>query len=232
MGERPALAARQPGAVHSALAVLEAVAHLGAGVSAQRISTELALPRATTYRLLNLLVQDEYLVRTPDLSGFALGTKVAQLAAFAAPPARLSSAARAVVAGARGAVRAGVHVVLFVDGRVVVLDADPDFPLSDPARLGREPSRYALGRLMLLQRGEISSSELSEARADLDRWGATRQSGEFAAGAGCLAVPIRDSSGLLAGAVGFSGPRHRVDDPTAVLATLRPAADALAPLMV
>lgn len=73
MPERPGLAARQPGAVRSALAVLEAVANLGAGVSAQRISAELGLARATTYRLLNLLVEDEYLVRTPDLSGFALG---------------------------------------------------------------------------------------------------------------------------------------------------------------
>ncbi len=54
----PAITARQPGAVHSALSVLEAVAHLGAGVTAQRLSVELGLPRATTYRLLNLLVED------------------------------------------------------------------------------------------------------------------------------------------------------------------------------
>ena len=107
MREQPALAARQPGAVHSALAVLEAVAQLGAGVSAQRLSAELGLPRATTYRLVNLLVEDEYLVRTPDLAGFALGAKVAQLAAVVAPPARLSSAARAVVAEARSTVRGG-----------------------------------------------------------------------------------------------------------------------------
>ncbi|WP_191966859.1 hypothetical protein [Microbacterium testaceum] len=45
-------------------------------------------------------------------------------------------------------------------------------------------------------------------------------------------MPIVDASGLAAGAMAFSGPRHRVDDPGDVLAALRPAADALAPLMV
>ncbi|MDQ1084773.1 DNA-binding IclR family transcriptional regulator [Microbacterium proteolyticum] len=231
-GGGPALTARQPGAVHSALSVLEAVAHLGAGVTAQRLSAELGLPRATTYRLLNLLVEDEYLVRTPDLSGFALGAKVAQLAAVAAPPARLSSAARAVVADARRRVRGGVHVVLFVEGRVVVLDADPDFPLSDHARLAREPERYALGRLMLADDGHAHGPAVDTARDDLARWGATRQSGEVTPTAGCLAIPLRDGAGVLAGAVGFSGPRHRIDEPEAVLSALGPTARELGPLVV
>lgn len=228
----PALSARQPGAVHSALSVLEAVAHLGAGVSAQRISAELGLPRATTYRLVNLLVEDEYLVRTPDLAGFALGAKVAQLAAVASPPVRLSSAARSVVDDARRLLRGGVHVVLFVDRRIVVVDPDPDFPLSDQARLAREPARFALGRLLLVEDAAATGEVVDAARADLARWGATRQSGEITSTTGCLALPIRDGAGALAGALAFSGARHRVDEPDGVLALLRPAADALAPLVV
>jgi hypothetical protein len=106
----PSLAARQPRAIHSALTVLEAIAVLGAGTTAREVSVALGLPRATTYRLLNLLVQDEYLVRTPDLAGFALGSKVVQLAAAAAPP-RVPAAARQVIAELRADVRGGVHVV-------------------------------------------------------------------------------------------------------------------------
>lgn len=53
------LRARQPKAIHSALTVLEEVARAGAGVTAREISESLGLPRATAYRLLNLLVQDE-----------------------------------------------------------------------------------------------------------------------------------------------------------------------------
>lgn len=229
MPERPGLAARQPGAVRSALAVLEAVAHLGAGVSAQRISTELGLARATTYRLLNLLVEDEYLVRTPDLSGFALGARVAQLAGVTAAPARLPGAARALLAEARRRVRGGVHVVLFIDGRVVVLDADPDFPLSDADRLVREPARYALGRLLLAAEGQVPDDAVA---ADLRRFGATRQCGEIVPTTGCLALPIRDDRGVTVGALGFSGARHRVEDPTEVIGALEPTAHALAPLVV
>lgn len=229
MSDRAGLAARQPGAVRSALAVLEAVAHLGAGVSAQRISTELGLARATTYRLLNLLVEDEYLVRTPDLTGFALGARVAQLTGVVAAPARLPSAARAVLAEARRSLRGGVHVVLFLEGRLVVVDADPDFPLSDEARMTREPARYALGRLLLLTSGVGVDTTVD---ADFRRFGATRQCGEVAPTTGCLALPIRDDTGATVGAVGFSGARHRVEEPVDVIRALEPAVRALAPLVV
>ena len=224
----PTLTARQPKAVHSALTVLEAIARLGAGATAHEVSQELDLPRATTYRLLNLLVQDEYLVRTPDLSGFALGAKVAQLAAVVAPPARLTSAARGVVADTRAALRGGVHVVFFAHGRVSVVDADPDFPLSDAVRLTREPERFAIGRLLLLEQGRAGPS----AARDFAELGATRQLGELAPAYGCVAVPILDGAGRFAGALGFSGSRGRADDPSEVLSVLMPAAARLGPLVV
>ncbi|WP_345802368.1 helix-turn-helix domain-containing protein [Microbacterium sp. AZCO] len=224
----PTLTARQPRAIRSALTVLEAVAEIGAGATARELSDALGLPRATTYRLLNLLVQDEYLVRTPDLSGFALGAKVVHLAAAAAP-VRLPAAARDVIAEVRRSVRGGLHVVRFDDARVVVADADPDFPLSDPVRLVREPERFALGRVLLVEQG-ASGAVVDAAASDLDRWGAARQT-ELATGMGCLAVPIRDAAGGLAGAIGFSGARHRVEEPTPLVEVLVPAARRLAPLL-
>ena len=132
------------------------------------------------------------------------------------------------MAEARAALRGGVHVVFFVDGRVSVVDADPDFPLSDEVRLAREPERFALGRLLLIEQGRGADM----ARQDLVDLGATRQLGELVPAYGCVAVPIRDTTGALAGAVGFSGPRHRADDPTQVLGVLRPLAARLGPLVV
>ncbi|HKS47065.1 MAG TPA: helix-turn-helix domain-containing protein, partial [Amycolatopsis sp.] len=70
-----ALSGRQPKAVRNALAVLEEVVAAGPGVTAKEISAALKLPPATTYRLLNLLVAKGYLVRLPDLRGFALGRR-------------------------------------------------------------------------------------------------------------------------------------------------------------
>lgn len=225
----PSLAARQPKAIHSALTVLEAVASLGVGATAREISDELGLPRATAYRLLNLLVQDGYLVRTPDLSGFALGAKVAQLASAAAP-AGLPAAARDVLARTRLEVRGGVHVVRYSAGRIAVVDPDPDFPFSDEVRLAREPERFAFGRLLLVEHG-IDGAFRAQAEADLRAFGGTRQIGELAAPTGCLALPIRDAAGALAGAIGFSGPRHRVESPDAVVRLLKSAAQTLEPLL-
>lgn len=234
------LSARQPRAIHSALTLLEAVAELGAGATAREISDALGLPKATTYRLVNLLVQDGFLVRTPDLSGFALGAKVVHLASVAAP-VRLPAAARDLLAAARERVRGGVHVVLYPEGRVSLVDPDPDFPFSDPVRLAREPARFALGRLLIVEGAETSGgggNQASggeqaggEAIADLRRFGVTRQIGELVPGFGCLAMPIRDAAGALTGALGFSGPAHRVVEPSGVIRLLEPTAARLGPLL-
>lgn len=220
----PTLSARQPRAIHSALTVLEAVAALGAGVTAREISLALGLPRATAYRLLNLLVQDEYLVRTPDLAGFALGAKVIHLAAAAAP-VRIPRAARDVVEETRRRVRGGIHLVVYTEGRIAVADADPDFPLSDEQRLAREPDRFALG---LLREIDGDPTVAPDAAADLRAYGVVRRAG---ATSGCLAAPIRDASGALAGALAYSGPRRRVDDPAETAAVLVAAARELGPLI-
>ena len=222
-GAAPSLTARQPRAVHSALTVLEAVAALGPGTTARELSEALGMPRATAYRLLNLLVQDEFLVRTPDLSGFALGAKVVHLA-VAAAPVHVPRAAHAVLARVRGQVRGGIHLVMYVDGRVVVADADPDFPLSDPVRLTREPERYAVGRLL---RQEHDGRDTAD-RDDLERFGVVRRQ---AATSGCLAAPIRGDGGTLAGALAFAGSPRRVAEPADTAAILVSAAAELAPLL-
>jgi hypothetical protein len=72
--------ARQPAAVDSAFAVLEAVARLGPGVTARELTEALPLSRASVYRIIKHLVGSEYLVRTPDLRGFVIGERVRALA--------------------------------------------------------------------------------------------------------------------------------------------------------
>lgn len=224
----PALNARQPRAIHSALTVLEAVAELGPGATARELSAHLGLPRATAYRLLNLLVADEYLVRTTDLSGFALGAKVAQLAE-AVSPVRMPTAARDLVTTARTSLRAGVHIVGFEGPRLVIVDEDPDFPLSDRVRLSREPGQFALGRLLLVSQGDAGAAARAAA-AELDARGAVRVE-HTPASIGCLAVPIRDAHGHVAGALAFAGPRHRIAEPEAIVARLAPVAERIAPFV-
>lgn len=202
------LSGRQPGAIHSALAVLEAVALAGPGVTAQQISERLGLPRATAYRLLNLLVQDEYLVRMPDLRGFALGRKVAELADVAHAQDAAQSV-RDTVAELRTRIRGGVHLAVYRDGRVVPVDVDPDFPLSDPRRISTDLSVSALGRLLLAE--QAARTVPSPTRY-------TTQEGELTPGFGRLAVPVRGAGDRLVGGLALAVPAVRLADRDGLLA--------------
>jgi DNA-binding IclR family transcriptional regulator len=233
------LRARQPSAVQSALTVLEAVAEHGPGVTAKQIMESLALARATTYRLLNLLVQDGYLVRTPDLGGFALGSKVVQLA-LSARPALPPKAARDILQQLRDGVRGGVHLVRYADARVILVDEDPDYPLNDPARIRSELDSSAFGRLLLAELGALgypawnvraSSRSLETIIDETRRQGFGRQIGQFEPGKGCLVVPIRDEGGALVAGVGLAARSERVERPGDLLLQLRDAASRLAPLL-
>ena len=209
---------RQPKAVQSALAILETVARAGAGVTAKEVAEELRLPPATTYRLLNLLVGEEYLVRLPDLHGFALGRKVAGLTGGNGP-APLSTAAREVIGEVRGRVRCGVHLVLYAATSVRCADIDPDHPLGSPELLERHLHATAAGKLLLAEQPDwqelvhadrlhrftartvVRASELDAELRDVRRRGSAVQAEQLHDGVSCAAVPVRSPAGALVAGV-------------------------------
>lgn len=241
------LSGRQPRAVRSALAVLEEVVAAGPGVTAKEISAALKLPQATTYRLLNLLVGEEYLVRLPDLRGFALGRRAARLALPVVP--QPPAAARAVVEHLRGMVRWGVHLASFRGGAVALVDPDPDHPPTEAAVLARYPHASALGRLLLADQPDwralardlrpltphtvTAAAELGARLAEVGSSDLARQCGEVRAEKGCLAVPVRDqATGALVAGLALCGPAARVAEPNEELVRLlREHADRLVPLL-
>lgn len=194
---------RQPHAVRSALSVLEEVARAGPGITAKQISEALGLPRATTYRLVNLLVQDEYLVRLPDLSGFALGHRVTRLASNAVPDREREAAE--ILAGMRARIRAGVHLASFRDGRLELVDVDPDFPLTaaalaDPPEIGADPGAAALG--LLPAAGAVERYVVCVGQP----------------GYGSLAAAVRDDAGVLVAGIALAVPAPRLEDPAGLYA--------------
>jgi DNA-binding IclR family transcriptional regulator len=239
------LTGRQPRALRNALAVLEEAVAAGPGVTAKEISTALGLPPATTYRLLNLLVGEEYLVRLPDLRGFALGRRAARLSVPQVP--RPPAAARAVVAELRGRLRWGVHLAAYTAGRLFLVDPDPDHPPTEESVLARYPHVSSLGKLLLADRPDLCSGPLKSFtpatitdHAHLDRdlkaisdSGFARQLGELRPDRGCLAVPVRDlASGALVAGLALCGPPDRVEEtaPSSV-ALLHEHASRLGPLL-
>jgi DNA-binding IclR family transcriptional regulator len=240
------LTGRQPGAVQSALAVLEVVARAGAGVSAKEVGELVGLPPATTYRLLNLLVGEEYLVRMPDLRGFALGRKVAGLTGTAPLP-RLSRAARDELARLRGSVRVGVHLVVFGPTALRCADVDPELPLRDAALLERHLHAGAAGRLLLADQPDwrevhppsrlvrltpetvVRPHQLQARLDEVAERGWAVQVGEVHDDVACLAAPVRGGDTALVGAVVLTGPRQR--PPLDHLVAARGCAAALEPLL-
>jgi hypothetical protein len=60
------------------------VAEARGGITARQLSARLGLPPATTYRIVNVLVREEYLARLPGWCGFGLGARAAELASVVA----------------------------------------------------------------------------------------------------------------------------------------------------
>jgi len=236
-GPRPVqVSARQPKAIHSALIVLEEVARCGPGVTARAVSDNLGLPRATAYRLLNLLVQEEYLVRLPDLRGFALGRRVARLAEAASsePTVRVPRAAMTVLGGMRSRFRGGVTLVGYLDDRIQLLDVDPDYPLSDPRRIVEELPASAIGRVLLAERERRRDTSTSSGRDSLEeilRLGYTTQSGQFRTGFGCIAMPVRDGDGALVAGLALSTTSAQLLEPRSMVELLHDGVGSLAPLL-
>jgi DNA-binding IclR family transcriptional regulator len=229
------------------LALLEEVVAAGPGVTAKELSTTLKLPSSTTYRLLNLLVAEEYLVRLPDLRGFALGRRAARLSVPTTP--QLPTAARAVLDHLRGLVRWGVHLATYTPGHLALLDADPDHPPTEEAILARYPHASALGKLLLAEQtdwdgiaGELrrftehtitNHAVLAADLTEVTRCGQARQCAELRPDRGCLAVPIRaPASGELTAGLALCGAPARVADPDPELVKLlHDHATRLAPLL-
>lgn len=239
---------RQPKAVQVALRVLETVARMGPGVTAKDLAHELELAPATAYRIINLLVGEEYLVRLPDLAGFALGARVANLTGAHAPV--LPRAAKAVLSQARSRTRCSVHLAVYPGDRIQMLDADPDNPPAPIDMYLRYPQAVALGKVMLADIEDwrkvlpgrilrsVTDATMTDAgvlEEELDRVrdeGFAMQINELINGRACLALPIRDGQGGLIGGLAASGSTANWEIRIAELKTLlADAADRLSPLM-
>lgn len=240
---------RQPKAVQSALHILEAVASLGPGVTAQELAQALDMAPATAYRLINLLVGEEYLVRLPSLSGFALGSRVAELAGVTHQPT-MPRAARDVLADLRRRTRCGVHLAVFGGRRIHVINPDPDNPPSHPALYARYPQAIALGKVMMAELDDWRSMlpgrrlhtatprtitderRLTRELGEVSRSGYARQSDELVIGRACLALGIRDDQGRLVAGLAASGSSARwVERSDSLVAILAEAGSRLSPLL-
>jgi DNA-binding IclR family transcriptional regulator len=242
------LSGRQPKAVQSALQVLEEVARAGVGVTAKEIAERLSMPSATTYRLLNLLVADGYVVRLPDLSGFSLGPRMGVLIDATVAP-MVCTAARDVLAELRLSVRFGVHLFYFTNTAVRIADADGEYPPPvDESVLNRHLHACAVGKLLLAEKRDadtllasplaaltdltVTSKALLAEHLDAARdQGAATQTGELREGSACVAVPVRSPVGALVAALAMSARHDQAELLARQVSALQECATRLSPLL-
>jgi DNA-binding IclR family transcriptional regulator len=215
---------QQPKAVQKALGMLEAVAHLGPGATAKEIAHFADVAPTTAYRMLNLLVAEGFLVRVPDLSGFALGRRTAELSR-AAVETDTSPTLHETVEELRSHTRFGLHVASFAGGRLRFVDQDPDHEIVGIALLAKNLHSNALGKVMLAHNPGMTvglelrrlteytvcdpdalESELSRTRLV----GHAFENQECRVGRSALAVPIRNHDAEVVGGLCLQGSPLRV----------------------
>jgi DNA-binding IclR family transcriptional regulator len=215
---------QQPKAVQKALGMLEAVAHLGPGTTAKEIATFAGVPSATAYRMLNLLVAEGFLVRVPDLSGFALGRRTAELS-HAATTSGPAPSLHEQVEDMRTHTRYGLHVASFNAGRLRFIDKDPDHEIIGITTLSKNIHANALGKLLLAYDERLfvdlelrrlteftigDRDKLAEQLRSVRLQGFAFENQESRLGRSALAVPIRDRADLVAGGLCIQGSCERV----------------------
>ena len=232
---------QQPQAVQRALGMLEAVAHLGPGTTAKEIARFAGVPPATAYRMLNLLVAEGFLVRVPDLSGFALGRRTARSARAAADTGTLPSLHEAVEE-LRSRTRFAIHVASFAGGRLRIVDRDPDHEIAAVGMLSKHLHANALGKLMLAYLPDVHPEpdlrRLTEFTiCDLDELtrhlravvldGFAHECQESRIGRAALAVPLRDRADHVVGGLYLHGADGRVQPDRELIRFLADGAEGL-----
>jgi DNA-binding IclR family transcriptional regulator len=212
-----------PGSVQSierAAAILQVVAGSGGTLGVTDISEAVGLAKTTTHSLLRTLLLVGFVEQDRATGRYALGAGLLRLGAHLDVNelrARSSNWSDALAARSGHAVRLAtlvgeevvvVHHVFRPDDSAQVLEVGDVLPpttaLGKVLRAHSHPHtghRPAAG-------AAVSPAELAEVRV---RGWATEQ-GEYEAGLGGLAAPVRGAGGLVVAALGVSGPRSSLFD--------------------
>jgi DNA-binding IclR family transcriptional regulator len=212
-----------PGSVQSierAAAILQVVAGSGGTLGVTDISEAVGLAKTTTHSLLRTLLLVGFVEQDRATGRYALGTGLLRLGAHLDVNelrARSSNWSDALAARSGHAVRLAtlvgeevvvVHHVFRPDDSAQVLEVGDVLPpttaLGKVLRAHSHPHtghRPAAG-------AAVSTADLAEVRV---RGWATEQ-GEYEAGLGGLAAPVRGAGGLVVAALGVSGPRSSLFD--------------------
>jgi DNA-binding IclR family transcriptional regulator len=227
---------RERGGIQSierAFAILEEVVRHREGVNLAELSKRIGLHNSTTFHLVKTMVSLGYVEQMRDSKRYRIGRRLFTLAAGALDEielVRLVTPALERLTEASGecahfAVRSGDKIVVLaktagtglfqVAGPVGVLRPAHCTALGkvllaalDPEQLERYLATHELARYT--PKTIIEHDALQREVDEVRRNGIGFDDGEFDAEARCVAVPVRDFTGQVIGAIGISGPIWRL----------------------
>lgn len=216
-----------------AFAILEQVATNRDGIPLSELCKSVGLHSSTTFHLIRTMVQLNYASQDPETKKYKIGRKIFALAAGALDESELATRAMPLLEQLTDQTGESSHFAIRSGDDVIILariSGTGMFQLVDRAGAVRPAHATALGKVMLavmtptrleryLDKGELQRftprtiverdallAELSQVRRD----GIAFDDGEFDAEARCVAVPVFDFLGHVAGAIGISGPMWRL----------------------
>jgi len=211
-----------------AFAILEELARNRDGIGLADLSKNVGLHNSTAFHLVKTMAQLGYVTQVRDSKRYRIGSKLFTLAAGALDESTLLALATPVLETLTAATGEAAHFAIRSGSDIIVIARTAGsglLQLADRTGATRPAHATALGKVLLASlneaqvRGFLSETDLrkftpktiverdrllrevDEAR----RKGIAYDDGEFDAEVRCVAVPVHDFAGRVAGAIGISG---------------------------
>ena len=216
-----------------AFSILEEVARNSEGISLSELSKRVGLHNSTTFHLVRTMVSLGYVGQSKDSKRYRIGRRLFTLAASALDEIELVNLATPVLESLTRATGECSHFAIRSGDNIVVLAKTMGsgmFQMADRVGVIRPAHCTALGKVLIAaltpaQRERFVASHeirrftpktiverdlLMREFEEVHRSGIGFDDGEFDAEARCVAVPVRDFTSQVAGAIGISGPIWRL----------------------
>ena len=216
-----------------AFAIIEEVARNRDGITLADLSKRVGLHTSTTFHLVQTMVALGYIRQIKETKRYRVGRPLFALAASALDEIEMVSLATPVLEGLSRDTGEASHFAVRMGDSVVIIarTAGPGaFQLLDRVGVVRPAHCTALGKVILaalrpdqlerfLDRAEIKAltpktvverPALIKQIAEIRRSGVAFDDAEFDPEVRCVAVPVRDFTGTVIGAIGISGPIWRL----------------------
>ena len=216
-----------------AFAILEEVARHREGIGLADLSKLVGLHNSTTFHLAKTMVSLGYIRQEKDSKRYRVGRPLCALAASALDEIEMVNVATPVLEDLSRETGESSHFAVRMGDAVVVIartSGPGAFQLTDRVGVVRPAHCTALGKVILaslrpdqlerfLARVDMKPSTdksitdipvLLREVAEIRRTGIAIDDGEFNAEVRCVAVPVKDFTGQIVGALGISGPIWRL----------------------